>query len=265
MASALAPHIPHLRRFARALTGGQERGDAYVAATLETLLSDPGVLPSEMRERVGLFHIFLRIWNSAGGSREALAVDEVGEKGVADRKLERIDPWPRQAFLLTALEDFSLVDAARVLSKTEEEVSTLLDQAKREIADQVRTDVLIIEDELLIAMDLEDIVSSLGHRVTDVARTRSEAIKAANVAKPGLILADIHLADGSSGVDAVNDLLQQVNVPVIFITAFPERLLTGERPEPTFLITKPFQPSMVKAVVSQALFFERKAGQSAAA
>jgi hypothetical protein len=46
---------------------------------------------------------------------------------------------------------------------------------------------------------------------------------------------------------------------VIFITAYPERLLTGERPEPTFLITKPFQPEIVKAVISQALFFDANA------
>ena len=48
-------------------------------------------------------------------------------------------------------------------------------------------------------------------------------------------------------------------VPVIFITAYPERFLTGERPEPAFLIAKPFQPSTVSAVLSQALFFERNA------
>jgi hypothetical protein len=49
-------------------------------------------------------------------------------------------------------------------------------------------------------------------------------------------------------------------VPVIFITAYPERLLTGERPEPTFLVTKPFRPEVVKAIISQALFFDRRAG-----
>jgi CheY-like chemotaxis protein len=69
------------------------------------------------------------------------------------------------------------------------------------------------------------------------------------------VLADIQLADGSSGIDAVKDILARLDVPVIFITAFPERLLTGERPEPTFLITKPFQRSTVKAAISQALFF----------
>ena len=70
------------------------------------------------------------------------------------------------------------------------------------------------------------------------------------------MLADIQLADDCSGIDAVKDILAQFDVPVIFITAFPERLLTGERPEPTFLITKPFQPATVKAAIGQALFFD---------
>jgi CheY-like chemotaxis protein len=118
---------------------------------------------------------------------------------------------------------------------------------------------LIIEDEPLIAMDIEDIVVRLGHRVTGVARTRSEAVKLAAGKRPGIILADIQLADGSSGLDAVNEMLRTFEVPVIFITAYPERFLTGERPEPAFLIAKPFQPATVSAVLSQALFFERNA------
>jgi CheY-like chemotaxis protein/DNA-directed RNA polymerase specialized sigma24 family protein len=264
MASALAPHIPHLRRFSRALTGSQESGDAYVVATLEALVADPGCFPNEMPHRVGLFHAFVKVWNSiaANNKSEPVASDLAAE--AADRKLERIQPLPRQAFLLTALEDFSNADTARILSKTVVEVNALIEEASREIAEQVATNVLIIEDEPLIAMDLEELVTSLGHSVTEIARTRSEAVQAAKLRKPGLILADINLADGSSGLDAVNDLLEDLNVPVIFITAYPERLLTGKRPEPTFLITKPFQPSMIKAIISQALFFEQNAGQRAA-
>ena len=138
-------------------------------------------------------------------------------------------------------------------------VDELIDLAGREIAAQVATDVLIIEDEPMIAMDLESIVEGLGHRVTSVARTHGEAVKAVDQHKPGLVLADIQLADGSSGLDAVNEMLSTFAVPVIFITAYPDRLLTGERPEPAFLITKPYQPDTVKAIISQALFFERHA------
>ena len=140
---------------------------------------------------------------------------------------------------------------------------SLLAEASATITKQVATDVMVIEDEPIIAMDIEEILHSLGHRVTGVARTEQQALELASSKRPGLILADIQLADGSSGLEAVGKILRQFEVPVIFITAFPERLLTGERPEPAFLITKPFMPDMVKAVISQALFFDAKSKAAA--
>jgi len=134
-------------------------------------------------------------------------------------------------------------------------VNRLLDEASREISRQVATEILIIEDEPLIALDIEQMVLDLGHKVTGIARTHKEAITLFQKTNPKMILADIQLADGSSGIDAINEILKTSTVPVIFITAFPERLLTGERPEPAFLVTKPFNPDMVKALISQALFF----------
>jgi CheY-like chemotaxis protein len=169
-------------------------------------------------------------------------------------------PATRIAFLLASLEGFATADIARIMAITEAEAEALQVRARHEIADMIATRVLIIEDEPLIAMDLEALVTELGHTVTTVARTRREAVAAIAEDPPGLVLADIHLADGSSGLDAVHDILASITLPVIFITAFPERLLTGERPEPTFLITKPFRTDTVKAVISQALFFERRAG-----
>jgi CheY-like chemotaxis protein len=255
-----APHLPYLRRFARALTGSQKSGDAYVISVLEALVADPDSFDSENDPRVELFKAFCRYWSSIDLN---LAKDdyEPDELDDASRRLEAITPLPRQAFLLMAVEDFTAAEIAYILGKSEAEVTELVDQAGREIAQQVATDVLIIEDEPLIAMDIETLVQSLGHRVNAVARTHDEAMEAVERQRPGLVLADIQLADGSSGLDAVNEMLGAFSVPVVFITAYPERLLTGERPEPAFLITKPFQPETVKAVISQALFFERRAGR----
>ena len=119
---------------------------------------------------------------------------------------------------------------------------------------------MVIEDEAIIAMDIVDIVTSIGHSVTGVARTRDAAIALAKKERPDLILSDIQLADNSSGVDAVNAILADMgDVPVIFITAFPERLLTGDKPEPAFLITKPFTEEQVRSAVSQAMFFSSTA------
>jgi DNA-directed RNA polymerase specialized sigma24 family protein len=258
LVSDTAPHLPYLRRFARALTGAQKSGDAYVASVLEMLVADPKSFDTENEPRVELFKAFCRMWNSVGINleKDSFSPEELDD---ASRRLEALTPLPRQAFLLMAVEDFSSAEIAEILGEPESEIGKLIDQAGREIAEQVATNVLIIEDEPLIAMDIEALVQSLGHSVEAVARTRTEAIEAVEKQKPGLVLADIQLADGSSGLDAVNEMLGSFSVPVVFITAYPERLLTGERPEPAFLITKPFQPETVKAVISQALFFERHA------
>jgi DNA-directed RNA polymerase specialized sigma24 family protein len=252
----IAQHIPYLRRYARALTGSQSSGDSYVATTLEALVRDPSVLDTSPHPRVALFRLFSAIWNSVPVNEKP---DTVVGLLPADRHLGHIAAKPRQAFLLVSVEGFSEEEAARILDVDRETLQSLIEESGRELAAQIATDVLIIEDEVLIAMDLESLVESLGHRIIGVARTRNEAVAIAAAKHPGLILADIQLADGSSGLDAVNDLLDHFKVPVIFITAYPERFLTGERPEPAFLISKPYQPSMVSALVSQALFFERNA------
>jgi len=248
-------HLPVLRRYARALTGSQKSGDSYVAAALETLISQADVIDEQTPVRVGMFQVFSKIWNSVPVN----AGKDPAQLHAADRNLGQIGAMPRQAFLLVFLENFSEEEAAKILDVDVSELRVLIDQCGKELADQIATNILIIEDEALIAMDLQALVENLGHEVQAVARTRNEAVALARHRKPGLILADIQLADGSSGVDAVNDLLTTFEVPVIFITAYPERFLTGTRPEPAFLITKPYQPAMVSAVISQALFFERNA------
>lgn len=250
LAETIAPQLPYLRRFARALTGSQESGDAYVVAVLETLVADPDSFPEGPMKRVGLYKCFLKVWNSI-----RINQDPVAPRTQADRSLEAITPLPRQAFLLASVEGFTTQQIADILDCSADRVTELIEDAGEQIAEQTATDVLIIEDEPLISMDLEALVKGLGHRVSGVARTHREAMAEVKKKQPGLVLADIHLADGSSGLDAVNEILLGFNVPVIFITAFPERLLTGERPEPTFLITKPFEPNTVRALVSQALFF----------
>lgn len=251
----VAEHLPLLRRYARALTGNQASGDAYVAAMLEALLQDQSLLDEKHGPRAGLFRLFTQIWNS-------VSINEDGDPvtpAASERRLSNITPLARQAFLLLSLEGFSEEEVSFILDTSVTEVRTLTDAAGRELAAEIATDVLIIEDETFIAMDLESLVRNLGHNVIGVARTHTDAIALAKTKQPGLILADIQLADGSSGLDAVNELLKTFEVPVVFITAYPERFLTGERPEPAFLIAKPFRPAHVSAVVSQALFFDRRA------
>ncbi len=264
LSASIAPHLPFLRRFARALTGSQASGDAYAVATLEAVAANPDPVGMQDRPREVMFKTFLKVWGSVPVNQKASQDAAEGDAGAglmvaADRTLERLTPWARAVFLLRSVEGFSVAAIADMLDCEAAEIENLVTRAGSEIANQLSTQVLIIEDEPIIAMDLEALVIELGHEVINTARTHKEAVAAIRQHKPGLVLADIHLADGSSGLEAVNEILASVNVPVIFVTAYPERLLTGDRPEPTFLITKPFRSETVKAIISQALFFDRRA------
>jgi CheY-like chemotaxis protein len=262
LSQEIAPQLPYLRRYARALTGSQQSGDAHVTACLDALVADPRILELKDGPKVGLYRLFHDLW--AG-----LKLDPAPENGGSDpertvqERLAAMTPEGRQVLLLTTLEGFPPADAAKITGHSEAEIAALLEDAVAEIDRQTATRVLIIEDEPLISLDLSEIVESLGHSVTSVARTADEAVEAVESEPPGLVLADIQLADGSSGLDAVRDILARFSVPVIFVTSFPERLLTGERPEPTFLITKPYDPNAVKATISQALFFRIAASVAA--
>ncbi|AQS42205.1 MAG: Two component system response regulator [Candidatus Tokpelaia hoelldobleri] len=257
----IAPHLALLRRFARAVTGSQTSGDAYVAAMLEALIADIEIFPQTSSDRISVYQLFCKLFDQTTPQIPE-PLPSLGAETQAGARLSCLTPRARQAFLLVAVEGFEEREAAEVLDTSSKNFKKLLAEAARDISEQVATRILIIEDEPLIAMDIEQMVQGLGHQVVGIARTHKEAVALFKDKEPGMVLADIQLADGSSGIDAVNDILRELSLPVIFITAFPERLLTGERPEPTFLVTKPFNPDMVKALISQALFFQDNARNS---
>jgi len=250
----IAAELPYLRRYARALTGSQGSGDAYAAATLEAILADPAPARGADSVRVGLFRAFHIVWASTG----APVPDQgaTGPEARAQSHLARLTPNSREALLLHTIEELRFGEIAEVMDIEQSEAEELVEIAHREMADSLRGRVMIIEDESLIALDLKGIVTAMGHSVTGIARTRDQAVSLAAREQPDLILADIQLADNSSGIDAVNRILADAgDIPVIFITAFPDRLLTGEKPEPAFLIPKPYSEAKVASAVSQAMFF----------
>ena len=252
LSSEIGPQLPLLRRYARALTGSQTLGDAAVREVLEALLAAPEEFDNGRSSRQELYRVFHRLWQG------------LASVGSANGTVASLALQTREALLLTAVEDFTIPQTAEILGTSVEVVTAAIEAARQAIADSLLSNVMIIEDEAIIALHIKSIVQDLGHDIAGVARTRSEAIAMAASTHPELILADISLADGSSGIDAVKDILALMDVPVIFITAFPERLLTGERPEPTYLITKPFSPETVTATIGQALLFHREQASAAA-
>lgn len=246
--------LPFLRRYARALTGAQVSGDNYAAATLEAILSDRSLLGATRTVKTDLFRTFHGIWSTSGAPMESGDGDAMHV--AAQRHLARLTPNTREALLLHTVEAFGYEDIAHIMGVEQTEAEQLVTLARREMADAVAGKVMIIEDESIIAMDLESIVSDMGHAITGVARTHDDAVRLASEEMPDLILADIQLADNSSGIEAVNEVMEDLGrCPVIFITAFPERLLSGERKEPAFLIAKPYTQEQVRSAVSQAMFF----------
>lgn len=251
----IAAELPYLRRYARAITGSQSSGDTYAVAALETILEDNSAFDTSQPPRVALFKVLHGIWVSSDVAGMTPGAT-LGIEGKAHAHLSKLTPGTREALLLHTIEGFSFAEIGTIMSVPDTEAQQLVTIAREEMAKSISGAVLIIEDEPIIAMDLEAIVADMGHRITGNARTRAEAVQIGKADKPDLILADIQLADNSSGIDAVNDLLSALgDVPVIFITAFPERLLTGERPEPAFLIPKPYTEEQVRSAVSQAMFF----------
>ena len=251
---SLAPHLPYLRRYARALTGSQSSGDAYVRAALTAVLMGKSEISHDLPPRVALYRLFHVIWSSSATQFDPDIASDVKQL-TPEERLRSLSSADRAALLLTAVEGFSLNEAGKILGESPDDVERAIVQAQQAIERQLASRVLIIEDESIIALDLENLVAELGHKVVGAAATKDEAVAKARANKPGLVLADINLGEGGSGIDAVTEILRTFDIPVIFITAYPERLLTGERPEPTYLITKPFLPETVQATIGQALFF----------
>jgi DNA-directed RNA polymerase specialized sigma24 family protein/CheY-like chemotaxis protein len=335
----LAPHLPFLRRYARALVGSQSLGDRLVRATLEQIVADPDSFPRDVDLRLALYKTFentaadlsaekdpiddedrLRpefaaqvldaveardydtvrqlveplhpadvadlVELAAADEREGLVkalagmvspdvlaemndyvreglldnIEQEGspnsQEGISSSRWNRLAEKDRKALLLSGLEGFDPEDVAYLLDISTADAELLIANATSELEQQTRSKILIIEPSEATANDLRNIVGELGHTVTTIARTRSEAILAARIERPDLIISEVELADGETGIETIKEIQANVDVPVIFITRKPELLLVRNRPEPAFLITKPYQRSTVRSAIAQAIFFD---------
>jgi len=233
-----------------------------VRALLEAMLEGNVTLKDDVPPRIALYRLFHEFWTATAPH----GLDAELNQGLSavEQRLQALQPNKREALLLTAVEGFFVNEAAMILDMPTDEVEDAIAATLRAIDRDLTSRILIIEDEMIIALDLENLVSELGHTVVGIAATREEAVRLAKEQEPDLVLADIQLADGSSGVDAASEILNTMSIPVVFITAFPECLLTGERLEPTYLIAKPFLRDTVKATIGQALFFHKPTALAAA-
>lgn len=260
LADNIGAALPYLRRYARALTGSRETGDYYAAATLEAILDDTSTFDPALDPKVALFKTFHLIWTSTGAPVDMAAQsDATGLAAKAHAHLSRLTTNTREALLLHTIEEFPYDAIAQIMEIDRDEAGDLVSIAYSEMAQASTGKVMIVEDEAIIALDLETIVAQMGHRVTGVARTESEALALAEAEPFDLLISDIHLADGTSGIHAALRITEtQGPHPTIFVTAFPERLLTGEGLEPAFVISKPYTDNQIRSAISQAMFFAER-------
>lgn len=247
--------LPYLRRYARALTGSQEAGDRCVRLCLETLLADPHRLEAGGADRrVQLFAAFHAVWRQLDADASAEAD---GNDSGARRQLRRcvacLPAEERQVLLLASLESFATDEIAVIIGRTDDEVVQLLQKAREHVWREAAAEILVIEDDPIIAMNNVQIIEELGHKVVGVAARKDQAVSLAARTAPTLVLADIKLERGDNGITAVKEILEKMPVPVIFVTGHPEMLLTGETVEPAFVITKPFDPETLKTAIGHVL------------
>lgn len=247
LSDLISTELPYLRRYARGLMGEQQNGDEAVEDMIESLIFRISVAPDLKFQKADLFAEL-----DKSISKRVSKLDET--TGIA-KILNAMTTLQRRALLLTVVEGFSIQETAKILTVDEVTIEDTLRETETTIANEVSTSVLIIEDETMISFQLSQFVTEAGHQVAGVATTQTEAVNLAKECEFGLILSDLRLADGSVGIDAVKEIFASMKrqVPVIYITAYPEMLLQGEDDEPSYLIPKPFEPLHVRTVVDQAI------------
>lgn len=251
MSEAITRTLPFLRRYARAVTGSQQRGDEWVRLCAEVAVQQPALIAEADDTKLGVFALFHRLQQPFGDLEPSASAE--GVSGRLKESLTDMAPLQRQVLLLTVLEGFTVNDAAHILGVTVDEAERSLEEARRELQRVASVRILVIEDEAVIALDVADIVRNAGHEVVGIAATEKAAVELAKKHSPHLVLADIQLRGSDSGISAVNEIMRSMTVPVIFVTGFPERLLTGKQVEPAFVISKPFDPDLLRAAIAQAL------------
>jgi CheY-like chemotaxis protein len=230
-----------LRRYAFCLLGNSHLSDIVVEAALNTLASNRG-MPASAVSRVDLYK------NVNEAARTSLVFGKVSAavgSGLHARLL-RLGGEQRQVAALHAVAGLPFSDVASIMDASEEHVCHVYAESLLALRDKPMA-VLIIEDEAIIAHELQAIVTGLGLSVAGMARNRAEALQIAGASKPQLILVDYQLK-GDTGVEVVKAIRESLNANVIYVTAHPEAVVSA-REDGDIVIPKPFNVRAVQRAV----------------
>jgi two-component system cell cycle sensor histidine kinase/response regulator CckA len=115
--------------------------------------------------------------------------------------------------------------------------------------------ILIVEDERIVAKDLQLVLQSLGYSIAGLASSGEDALRKARECRPGLILMDVRLGGAVDGIEAAGMIREQFDIPVIYLTAFsdPETLIRAKATRPFGYLTKPFRVTDLRAAIEIAV------------
>ena len=125
MRERIGPHLPYLRRYARALTGSAQSGDAFVRATLEALVSGQVSIDENVPIRVALYKVFHIIWAGPGAKYDPKQDGALASGASPEERLKGLSVLTRQALLLSAVEGFAFSDVGAILGVSKDDAQKL--------------------------------------------------------------------------------------------------------------------------------------------
>ena len=234
--------LRNLRRYAYCILGNRRLSDIAVEAALNSLVSDVLSVSGRAISRLDLY----RKVNEAAVVTPGNVVSAAAASGLY-AQFQRLPREQRQIAALRAIVGLPYTDIASIMDMREKAVRRSYCEALLTLRDKPAA-VLIIEDEVFIALDLQQIVRNLGFSVAGIAKNRAEALRIAGLSKPKLILADYRLRD-DTGVEVVKAIREQMNTNVIYVTSHPDEVAATGGCADDLVIAKPFNPRALAAAV----------------
>jgi len=234
------------------VSGSQPTADDLVAKALELTINDAQTEPMNLTRRV-FRHVntLIKVHRLSPRPKSGGSADVVS---IVDDRLQSLSLLSRQVFLLTSVERFADSDVCSILQLRGTELDSARQLARREMARQIHPNVLILEDDAFTAADIQYQLTDAGHSVVGVAATHREAIELAVIKPIDIVLADVQLADGGNGIEAVKQICATKHVPAIYLTAFPERLKECAASIKKSCVAKPFLLDQIESLLVDKLF-----------
>ncbi|EKV32604.1 Two-component response regulator [Caenispirillum salinarum AK4] len=251
----LRARIPRLRRHAYLLTGNMHSADAAVEACLGALRRGDDGRPTaaDDMDLFRSFHMGLLVPTRPVPGPDAACERDPKLADARDR-LFGLAPMERRVVALVTVENFSPADAAKILRMDARRLEQLLIEGRRHLSTPRRAlRAMIIEDDQLIGLDIAASLEEMGYGDCIHAANSIEAFEAAAGGEPDLIIADVKLSNGDSGVELARRLTGRSNTPVVFVTAFPEIPLADPAVSKDRVLPKPFSTSAFKTMVRRTM------------